>query len=67
MKGFVADRLNIRLNILTERILTERKRFKRTAGVKGSITDGCDAFWNGDALQTTTIKGFIADRRNILT
>ena len=67
-KGIIADRLNIRLNILTERILTERKRFKMNAFIKGVITDGSNALWNGDVLQITAImKGIIADRLNIFT
>lgn len=34
---------------------------------KGFLADGSDAWWNGDARQTTAIiKGLIADRRNFL-
>ena len=69
MPSFTAlFRLNIRLNILTERLLTERKRCKRYATIKGFLADGSDALWNGDARQTTAIiKGMIADRLNIFT
>ena len=56
-KGIIADRLNIRLNILTE-----RKRFKMNALEKGFLADGSDALWNGDLLQSrATSKGIIAD------